>query len=86
MPLDANHEQALNLNEERAKNTALDSELKQIELDTARGKLADVDELLAKYCALLETIAATIKGSALEDDRKEDCFSAIRDALKEGTG
>lgn len=82
-PLDDTHASKRSLEDERAELARQQARVAKFKADELEGRLADVDELLARYAALLETIAATIKTSLLEDDRKEDIFTSLRDALKE---
>lgn len=79
IPLDEDHGIRRSLEEERANNTRLDSQLKQIQIEKLEGKLADVDELLAATNELHDGIAAIIRSSDLGDDEKGDIFSRIQD-------
>ncbi len=80
--LDESHAQKRSLEEERAKNTALDSELKELAIAEKRGRLADIEPLMAAENDIHESIAATIKASGMPEDRIDDCLTKIRDHVK----
>ena len=63
-----------------------DAHLKRIQREKLEGRLADVDEVITKMAELAEMIEAVIRQSPLEDDRKADIYSAIRQKAKEWSG
>ena len=63
-----------------------DANLKRIQREKLEGKLADVDEVIDKATELANTIEGIIRSSDLDDDRKGDIYSAIRQAAKDWAG
>ena len=78
-PLDEKHANKLSLEEARTDLAVEDARLKRLQAEKIEGKVADVDLLLQAENELLEGIAAIIKSSSLEKDKKDDIFTAIRD-------
>jgi len=81
-PLDDAHARHRSLEEARTELAIEDAELKRIQRKKMEERLADIEELLPAQLRLLEGIAAIVKSSPLEEDRKEDIFTAIQDFLK----
>tara|TARA_R100000808_G_scaffold18668_1_gene40827 strand:+ start:1158 stop:1733 length:576 start_codon:yes stop_codon:yes gene_type:complete len=56
-----------------------DTRLKRLQAEKLEGKLCDVDIILDAENKLLSGISSIIRNSDIEDGRKEDIFTAIRD-------
>lgn len=82
-PLDEEHANKITLEEARTAEAKESAALKRIQREKLEGKLADIDELLPRLNGLLDGVAATIKTSPLDEARKDDVFTAIRDFLRE---
>ena len=78
-PLDQAHENKITLEAARTDLAIEDTRLKRLQAEKIEGQLADVDQLMEAENRLLEGIAAIVKASPLDDSRKEDIFTAIRD-------
>ena len=78
-PLDEKHVNKLSLEEARTELAVEDARLKRLQAEKIEGKVADVDLLMQAENELFESIAAIIKSSMLEKDKKDDIFTAIRD-------
>ena len=78
-PLDEAHEKKMSLEAARTDLAIEDTRLKRLQAEKIEGQLADVDKLMEAENRLLEGVAAIIKASTLEEERKEDIFTAIRD-------
>ena len=78
-PLDEKHANKLSLEEARTDLAVEDTRLKRLQAEKIEGTVADVDLLMRAENELLEGIASIIKSSALEKDKKDDIYTAIRD-------
>ena len=78
-PLDEKHANKISLEEARTELAIEDTRLKRLQAEKIEGQLADVDQLLEAENALLEGIASIIKTSTLEQSKKDDVYTLIRD-------
>ena len=81
-PMDDTHQKQRSLEEARTELALEDAELKRLQRKKMEERLADIDDLMPAELKLLEGISAIIKSSPLEEDRKQDIFSAIQDYVK----
>jgi tRNA splicing endonuclease len=78
-PLDQKHKNKLSLEEARTDLAVEDTRLKRLQAEKIEGQLADVDQLMEAENQLLEGISSIIKSSQLEQDKKDDIYTQIRD-------
>ena len=80
--LDEVHQHHRSLEQARTELALEDAELKRLQRKKIEERLADIDDLMPAELHLLEGISAIIKSSPLDEDRKEDIFSAIDDYIQ----
>lgn len=78
-PLDEKHANKISLEEARTELAIEDTRLKRLQAEKIEGQLADVDQLMEAENQLFEGIAAIIKSSQLEQSKKDDIYTLIRD-------
>jgi len=78
-PLDQKHSHKLSLEEARTDLAVEDTRLKRLQAEKIEGQLADVDQLMEAENQLLEGISSIIKSSQIEQDKKDDIYTQIRD-------
>ena len=76
-PLEPKNEKRMSLEEARTQESIENTELKRIQRQKLEGELVPISEMLPMQSRLLEGIAAIIKSSGLEEERKSDIFDAI---------
>lgn len=81
-PIDEAQKKKHSLEEARTELALEDAELKRLQRKKMEDRLAEIDELMPAELRLLEGIASIVKSSPLEEDRKQDIFSAIKDHIK----
>jgi len=78
-PLDEKHANKISLEEARTELAIEDTRLKRLQAEKIEGQLADVDQLLEAENALFEGLASIIKSSEIEQAKKDDIYTLIRD-------
>ena len=79
IPLSDEQERKVSLEESRTELAVQQARVARLNAEKMEGRLADVDELMTAENELLEGIASIIRSSDLDDGRKDDIFTAIRD-------
>tara|TARA_R100000458_G_C8104230_1_gene129694 strand:+ start:157 stop:546 length:390 start_codon:yes stop_codon:yes gene_type:complete len=78
-PLDQKQKDKLSLEQARTDLAVEDTRLKRLQAEKIEGQLADVDQLMEAENQLLEGILQIIKSSDLDQEKKDDIYTQVRD-------